>query len=251
LLVAALEGGQQLTRKELEAALARAGFAASGMRTAYILMYAELNGVICNGTIHGKQHTYALLEERVPPAAKLTRDEALAELTRRYFTSHGPASVKDFRWWSSLTQAEIKTGLALIGSELEHEVIDGVTYWFAARPPANQPPSPTVHLVQGYDEYIVGYSETKYLLDVAGAARWTVQDRPTFNLVILLDSQVVGFWKRTITKDSVVIHAELNRPLAAAQLQALDAAASWQAQFLGVPRAVLSTDWPAAIGKEA
>ena len=32
-----------------------------------------------------------------------SRDDALAEPTRRYFTSHGPAQIADFVWWSGLT----------------------------------------------------------------------------------------------------------------------------------------------------
>jgi hypothetical protein len=246
LLVKALEAGRHRTRKELETTLAHSGIAATGMRMAYILMHAELNGVICSGPPKGKQQTYALLAERAPEARELSRAEALAELTLRYFTSHGPATVKDFRWWSSLAVAEIKTGLALVGSQLQRQAVDDVTYYFAAGPPASRPPSPTVHLLQGYDEYIVGYSESKYVLDVAGAARWTAQDRPTFNLVVLLDSQVAGFWKRTITRDSVLIHAALTRAFDAAELVALDAAARRHADFLGVRNAVVTTEWPIA-----
>ena len=76
-------------------------------------MRAELDGVICSGARRGKQFTYALLDERVPPR-ELTRDEALAELTRRYFTSRGPAQVQDFAWWSGLTMADARAGLALV-----------------------------------------------------------------------------------------------------------------------------------------
>jgi hypothetical protein len=36
----------------------------------------------------------------------LAREEALAELSERYFTSHGPASLQDFTWWSGLTVAD-------------------------------------------------------------------------------------------------------------------------------------------------
>jgi Winged helix DNA-binding domain len=65
-------------------------------------MHAELEGLICSGAMRGKQHTYALLDERVPPASMLTHEEALAELTRRFFTSHGPATIKDFAWGRSI-----------------------------------------------------------------------------------------------------------------------------------------------------
>src|SRR5260370_814349 len=102
----------------------------------------------------------------VQKRAPRTRAEALAELTPRYFTSHGPATIKDSRWWSSLTAADIEQGLEFTGAQLQSELIDGTTYWFAAGPPTGRPASPTVHLLQGYDEYIVGYSESKYVLDV-------------------------------------------------------------------------------------
>ena len=64
-------------------------------------MHAELDAVICSGGLNGKQQTYALLEERAPSAKSLDREEALAELTRRYFNSRGPVTVKDYARWSA------------------------------------------------------------------------------------------------------------------------------------------------------
>ena len=75
----------------------------TGMRLAHLAMYAELEGVICSGPTRGSQFTYALLAERAPDARRLTRDEALGELSRRFFRSHGPATIRDFVWWSGLT----------------------------------------------------------------------------------------------------------------------------------------------------
>ena len=93
-------------------------------------MQAELEGILCSGPRRGKQFTYALLEERVPPAKKLEQDEALAELTKRYFTSHGPALLKDFVWWSGLTVAEAKEGIELVKTSLQHEIINDQSYWW-------------------------------------------------------------------------------------------------------------------------
>jgi hypothetical protein len=237
LLADALRGGNQLTRKELGAVLRGAGIIADGQRLALIVMSAELNGLICSGAPNGKQHTYALLEERAPRARSLSRDEALAELTLRYFTSHGPATIKDFKWWSSLTTADIKMGLDMVGAQLDHEVIDGVSYWFA-EPASPAPGSPIVHLLQAYDEYIVGYSESKYVLDVSGAARSRPRDQTVFNSIIILDGQVAGHWKRTVSKDSVIIEAALYAPFGDAQGDALHAAAARHGDFLGLPVAV-------------
>jgi Winged helix DNA-binding domain len=245
LLTDALQGGNHLTRAELAAVLAGAGIVADGLRMGYILMYAELEAVICSGAPKGKRHTYALLEERAPAAAALDPDAALAELTRRYFTSHGPATVKDFRWWSSLTIADIRRGLDMVGPALDREVIDGVTYWSAAAAAAAALAVPAVQLLQAYDEYVVGYSESKYLLDVSGDARRTAGDRPVFNHVVIAGTQVAGHWKRTLNRDSVAIEVALYAPfhdrLDEAWHLALRAEAARHAAFLGLALGELTT----------
>jgi hypothetical protein len=238
LLAGALRGGNRLTRRQLGEVLQAAGIATGGFRLAYILMNAELEGIACSGGLSGRQHTYALLEERAPQARDLGRDQALAELTLRYFSSHGPATAKDFRWWSSLTTAEVDQGLEMASARLEQDVVDGVRYWFAAPAPPAAAPSPTVHLLQAYDEYLVGYSQSRYLLDASGTARVLTRDRPVFNHVVVLDAQVAGRWKRTLRKDSVVIEAALHQPFDDAQERALQAAADRHGQFLGLAATV-------------
>jgi hypothetical protein len=236
-IVGALQGGNQIARKDLERVLSAAGIPSpTGFRIGYLLMHAELRGLICSGARSGKQQTYALLEERVPLAQtrRLNREEALAELTLRYFTSHGPATVKDFRWWSSLTATEIKTGLAMVASQLEHEDLDGATYWFGTPPPTTRPLTPTVHLIQGYDEYVVGYGETKFALDASGTARSMTRNDVVFNMIVLLDSQAAGHWKRTVKMGTVHIDVALYAPFDAAQTDALHAACARHAEFLGL-----------------
>ena len=238
-LFGALKGGNPLTRKELEAVLNRAGIATNGFRLAYILMNAELNGIICSGALNGKQHTHVLLDERVSEAKGRTREEALAELAFRYFNSHGPATAKDFKSWSSLTAADIKKALDMVSAQLEHETIDGMSFWFAASGQSPKAVSPVVHLLQGYDEYIMGYSESKHLLDVSGVVGSEPRHEAVFNGVVILDSQVAGRWKRTLKKSSVVIEAALYKPFNRAQTKALQAAADRHAEFLGLTATVV------------
>src|SRR5215212_3622871 len=129
-LTQALQGGNQLTRDEVRSVLAQAGIATAGeLRMSYILMRAELDGVICSGARRGKQFTYALLSERAPQARQLEREHALAELASRFFLSRGPATVHDFARWSGLTVADAKAGLEAIKSQLLLEQIDGQSYW--------------------------------------------------------------------------------------------------------------------------
>jgi hypothetical protein len=234
LITAALEGGRQRTRADLTGVLADGGIEATGFRMAYILMHAELHGVICSGALAGRQHTYALLAERVPDPVRLPREEAIAELAVRYFTSHGPATVKDLQWWSSLTLGEIATGLELAAPRLERTERDGLTWWSGPTEAAEPEPSPTVHLLQGYDEY-VSYGETKPLLAPPGLPVSMGERRIPFNHLVILDGTVGGFWKRTIKKRSALIEAALLTPFDAAAIAALERAAAAHGEFLGVP----------------
>jgi hypothetical protein len=234
-LARALKGGNHLTRKELAAILDRAGIVASGSRLAYIIMRAELDAIVVSGAMRGKQHTYALLDERAPNAIRLDRDDALAELTRRFFVSRGPATLRDLARWASLTAAECRNGLEMVRSELEHEEIDGRNYWFGSSSPARKPRPPLrVDLVQGYDEVIMSYSESK---DVVARARpaLLVKDRRIFINAILLDGRLIGHWRHDPPKESVAIETIIHRPLERAEVRALEAAVGRYARYLGVP----------------
>ena len=156
---AALSKGRHLTRPELGEVLRAAGISPDGQRLAHLLMGAELDGLIASGPRHGKQFTYALLEERAPKARTLERVEAVAELTRRYFRSHGPAQVQDFAWWSGLTMADARTGIALAGASLAQRIIEGKDYWFDAEARAAKKAAAIGHLLPNFDEYTVAYRD--------------------------------------------------------------------------------------------
>ncbi len=225
----AVEGRRYLTRAELGAALTRAGIRVEGLRLAYFIMRAELDAVICSGPRRGKQFTYALLDERAAKAKVLKRDEALAELTRRYYTSHGPATVRDFAWWSGLTAADAKAGIEMSASYLSHDVFDGQTYWFSASmPPAPQPSRPAL-LLPTYDEFLVGYAS----FDSTRRAGRDASE--LLNSTIVIGGEVAGSWKRTIKRGAVVVElAPFEKP-GAAKREALAAAAQRYADFHGRP----------------
>ncbi len=231
----------QLTRKQIQEILEKGGIEAKSQRLAYIMMHAELEGLVCSGALSGNQHTYALLEERAPDARTLSRDQALAELIRRYFTSHGPATLNDMKWWSSLAVADIRGGLEMVGAELQNEVIDGLTFWFAEARRGRKSRSPTVHLLQPYDEYIVGYTESKYLLNLSSVGVPAGQQRSLFNGVVMLDGQVAGHWKRSLKKDGVIIEVALYAPFAESEMKALHAQVEAHGKFLGLKPVVRST----------
>jgi hypothetical protein len=237
LLVDALRGGNHLTRGEIQGLLQREGVAAKGLGTAYILMDAELDCVVCSGPLKGRQHTYALFDERVPDAPPRSRDEALAELVIRYFTSRGPATAKDLRFWCSLPLVDIQHGLEMAAPRLEHQEIGGRSFWSATREPPPALSSPRVHLLQGLDEYFVGYGESRGFCDESGV--WpSLVDRAIYNGALIVDGQLAGHWKRTLTRHAVLFQVALRTDFDEARMQALQAAADRYGAFLGVPAAV-------------
>ena len=235
-LAKALQGGKQLTRSELVSVLQQAGITANDvLRFTLIVMRAELDGIICSGARRGKQFTYALLDERVPQVRTLDYHEALAEFVLRYFTSHGPATLQDFVWWSGLATADARIGLEMVKSQLLHEEIDGQMYWFATSTPpaplANDLPQ-TAYLLPNFDEYTVGYTDRSALFDVSHAKKFDSRNNILSN-VMVLDGQIVGTWTRTIKKDAVMITPNLFIPLNEAETRAFAASANRYGAFLG------------------
>src|SRR6266702_2850770 len=234
-LTNALQGGKQLTRDELASALQQAGIVTEGeQRVTYIIMRAELDGIICSGARRGKQFTYALLAERAPHARMLARDEALAELTTRYFMSHGPATIQDFVWWSGLAAADAKAGLAMVTSHLQQETINGQTYWFSPTMQPAQDLSQTAYLLPNYDEYTVGYTDRSAIFDALHTNKLDQRSGLLTNTMVL-DGQVVGTWKRTLKKNAVVIEANPFTPLSNTETRAFAASANRFGAFLRMP----------------
>jgi hypothetical protein len=232
----ALGDGRYHTRTALGGVLARAGIKGGGQRLAYLMMDAEIDHVICSGPRQGKQFTYALVDERAPKARALTVDEGLAELTRRYFTSHGPATVLDFVWWSGLTVKHAKTGLDMLGKAVASETVDGKTYWFAPSGKRSAPTKtePTVYLLPNYDEYLNALRDRSLALDPAGPV-------PTTSAFVGVPHQLVidgilrGAWKRVTTARSISLVVRVFRALNRQELDALDRAVTRLARFVQMP----------------
>ena len=231
-IVRALHDGKHLTRAEIAEVLrhARVGVASS-QRLGHLLLRPELDGLICSGPRRGKQFTYALLDERAPPAPAMGRDDALLELTKRYFATRGPASAHDFAWWSGLTVADAKRGAEMAG--LEREVIDDRTYWWDASVPVGRSRASTAFLLPNYDEYFIGFKDRSAI-----GQRLALKDRASvsdalFAHVVVVNGQLVGGWKRTLTNDSVAIELRMLARLTPAERRAVATAARRYATFLG------------------
>lgn len=230
-----LEGGRHLTRDELRRALQRAGIPTDfEQRMAYVMMHAELEGLVVSGPRRGKQFTYALLDERAPRSRTLDRGDALVELARRYFTSRGPATVQDFAKWSGLTVADAQVGLEGARPRLAHQLLERKTYWFSpARRGGMLPESPVVHLLSIYDEYVSSYRDKSAMIDRRGAAR-LVAKGAALGYIIVVAGRIVGTWSRRVERGALCLETELFARLSQAEQQPLDAAIHQYSAFLGM-----------------
>jgi hypothetical protein len=243
---AALRGGVQLTRSELASVLRDAGITASGQRLAYVVMRAELDAVVTSGARRGRQFTYALLDERAPGATSLGRDEALAELTKRYFTSHGPALLRDYTGWSGLTAADARAGIEMAGPQLGQEVAGGQTYWFGTSTGTTKATVGTVHLLANFDEYLIGYQDYSPVFDESLLRGDASLRSVLYGHILVVDGQVTGGWRRTFESGQVALEVRPLARLDAAERDALEAAAARYGRFLGVPASLVVHPEPRA-----
>lgn len=207
-----LAGGKQLTRSELYRELNAAGIATSvaagAMRGLHILVHWAQAGFICIAARKGKQPTFALFEEWSPAARGLSGDEAMAELAKRYFQSHGPATVRDFAWWAGLTLTEARRGLRLIAHSLERLTVEGADYWHTGGARPAKGPKHSVLLLPAFDEYTVAYADRTAAADAGVLARINHGIAPN----IIINGRIAGTWQRTISNQRVVVtHKPLRR----------------------------------------
>ena len=233
---------RQLTRKELGRILKGKRVDVEGQRLPHILSHCELEMLICSGALAGKQHTYALFDDRVGTrGTSFDRSAAVAELTLRYLAGHGPATVQDLRWWSGLTAGDINEALAALDDRIESATVGGVTLWSVGGDDRSAPRK-GADLLQTYDELIVGYSESRYLGDPrAEQARAAWRDRGVPGATVLVNGAVAGHWKRAVRGSRLEVEiVTYDRPSQATE-RALRAAVDELGRFLQLqPRLTLA-----------
>ena len=231
----AMAGAKRLTRPALMALLNDAGIATAGQRGYHILWHLAQTGLICLGPLEGTQQTFVLLEEWAPAAHDLSRDEALVELARRYFTSHGPATLHDFARWTGLTIADARSGIGGAIHSLSAYTADGAEYWMGTDVARWTTPAATqVDLLPGFDEYVLGYKERADVLDPAHASKVVPGNNGIFLPTIVVGGKVVGTWSRTRRKNGLSLTVHPFAPLATPQ-ECIAAAAQRYGDFIGVP----------------
>ncbi|MGB8353315.1 MAG: winged helix DNA-binding domain-containing protein [Chthoniobacteraceae bacterium] len=235
LFASALKGGQQFTREAMMQLLESDGITAGSQRGYYILWRLAQEGVLCFGPRSGKQQTFTLLDEWVVKSKKMDHDAAVAELARRYFTSHGPATLLDFAGWSGLKVSDARAGLESITRELSSMSVDDTVYWMPRElPDAAEGVLPEGYLLPGFDEYLLGYKERSAVLELRHAQKVVPGSNGIFLPTLMIDGRIAGTWKRAVKKNAVVITIS---PFATVKKieKKLAAAAGRYSRFTGLP----------------
>lgn len=231
----ALAGGEQ-TRAELADVLTCAGIdATDAQRLGNLMIHAELDGVICSGPRRGKQFTYALLDARAPNATSLPRDDALAELATRYFTTRGPATIQDFAWWSGLALADAIRGAESALGPLKRETIGSKPYWSGANEAATKGASTSAQLLPNFDELFVAYKDRGARAPLTTAAGRQPCSPALTDNAIILGGHPVGSWKRTVSTKGIMLATSTIRSLTSAEHARISKQAKRYATFLGAP----------------
>ncbi len=242
--VAALQGRRVLTREALLAAFDGAGVGTAGQRGYHLLWHLALTGTLVLGPADGRGQSFALLDEWVPVRRRLEGDEALGELALRYFQSHGPATATDLVRWSGLTLGGVRRGLAVCGPRLTTIEVAGITYQVAPETLARPAPAERVHLLPGFDEYVLGYLDRTAAVAPEHSQAIVPGGNGMFKPTVVVDGEVVGTWKRTLRAGEIVIEPVFFGRLSKTARDGLPAAARAYGAFQGRSTRLAAFDSP-------
>lgn len=228
-----LAGGRARSRSDLLGRIQDGGVSTAGQRGYHLLWYLAQTGTLVLGGADGRGQMFALLDEWVREPLRLAPDEALGELARRYFASHGPATVADLVRWSGLTVRDVRRGLDVAGAALTTIEVEGATYHLAPETLDAPAPARGVLLLPGFDEYLLGYRDRSAALAPEHSEAIVPGGNGMFKATILDDGVVVGTWTRKATTRQVVVEPAPFDPSSAVEREGLTNAAERYGRFLG------------------
>ncbi len=216
-------------RAEIYAALEKAGIATNEGKGLHIIKYWGQEGLLCIAPRSGKQHTFALLETWVKHNPIASSEEGFSILAERYFRSHGPATLKDFMWWTGATKTEASKGLDSVRHLFNTQTIDGQEYFFS--PITNLPTldKNKAILLPAFDEYTIAYADRSAVIDTEDMKKVYYGINPN----IVINGQVVGTWKRVFKGRTAHITPFPFTQFSATQLDEIGKAAQQYEAFTG------------------
>lgn len=199
-----LSGSRSVLKSDFASALESRGMAMNDQHLSYHIRLAEYAGVLCSGDLTPLKKSYSLVADKLPGTSHLPREEATALLARKYFQSHGPATLEDFAWWCGLGINACRKGVDALGAELVRERWKGLDFFFHRDSRTRGFRSGRVHLLPPYDEYLIGYKSRQVVLH-PDHSHHAHNHRGIFWPVVLQDGEVIGTWNTSSGKVEVDI----------------------------------------------
>lgn len=202
LIEKSLADGQHYTADELRWQMVRRGLRKSTHELNIIIHRAEIDGLVCSGRQQGAKQTIALLQYRVPLQKQPpTREEAVVRLLQRYLSSHAPAALEDFVWWSGLNLTEARRALEELKPQLLCEKINGRELWFAPHAHAPEPSDASIaHLLPAFDEAVVSYKNRAEIIDKQQSTA-VITVNGMFSPTVMLNGKTIGTWRKASDKN--------------------------------------------------
>ncbi|WP_458781401.1 winged helix DNA-binding domain-containing protein [Arthrobacter sp. D3-16] len=232
-------GGGAASRPELFQVFDAAGQPTEGQRGIHILGTLCRHGWLVQGPLAGNQQLMVAFDSWIPVSRKLERREAIAEFLLRYFRSHGPATIRDFAWWTQLPLTEIRAAFEDVNGQLVELEFEGASYWLspetASLLDAGVPGQRSVLLLPGFDEFVLGYTDRSLVLAPEHANKIVPGGNGVFKKTLVAGGEVTGTWAREGTGPRAAVVPELfddTRPLGPAAQAVFDRAARRYLEFL-------------------
>lgn len=201
-----LSGGRSLAREALQERWEAAGIDTGGQRGYHLIWVLAFHGVLAPGPVDGRVQRFVLLDEWQPPRPVPERDEVLGRLFARYIGGHGPATVRDFAWWSGLTLGDARRALAVAADEVEAVGADAAGEARYASAGLEAPARPSgAHALAAFDEYFIGYGDRVPVCEPRHLDRVVPGRNGVFQPTLVDRGRVVGLWKRAPKGDGVLL----------------------------------------------
>ena len=237
----ALQEGGALTRAEIITLLKEEGLPSEGQAPVHLLYRAALEGMLCAGPNRGKEPTYVAWESWLGKPQAQPRQEALAELARRYLQAYAPAGPEDLASWSGLKLGEARQAWQLIsGESLQVEAAGKPAWLLKSQMPGleevlaeGSKTTAHVRLLPRFDTYLLGHTSRNLTVDPAYARR-IHPGGGILNAALLVDGQARGTWKIQRRRGRLEIQVEPFESLTEELLPLIEAEASDVGRFLGM-----------------
>lgn len=236
-----LKGGGRITRDSLMRLFEANGIRTDGQRGYHVIWRLAQTGLICLGPREGKQQTFVLGADWLPPGAgELGRSEALARLAARFVGGHGPTTAHDLAWWAGLTLTEAREAMEAAEGLLTPSQAGDQVYWDAEgrqgedAASAGRELGSSVFLLAGFDEYLLGYRDRSAVLPDAVAPYVMPGNNGIFMPMIAIGGQIAGIWKRTLKAKRIDVEFRMAVPHAEWE-EALVGEALRYCAFMGLP----------------